>query len=322
MAPLAVRPARYAQRVTTPVARARPPRPAALNRALFAWFDAHRRDLAFRRTRDPYAVLVAEVMLQQTQAARVEPAWEAFMARFPTVATLAEASTADVIRAWAGLGYYGRAVRLHRAARAIVERHGGVVPAEIGTLQRLPGVGGYTARAVAATAFGTRVAALDTNVVRVVGRVFGVGAAGSHAPRHEVQGLADGWVPADRAADWTHATMDLGAIVCRAHDPDCPACPLRRLCTSVDAVPRVAREGDAPPAGRTPAPRFEASRRWLRGRIVARLTREPDGAWVEIAGSIGSHAAESVESALVDLAADGVLNRDTTGAVRLARNAA
>jgi A/G-specific adenine glycosylase len=292
---------------------------AALNRALFGWHGRHRRDLAFRRNRDPYAVLVAEVMLQQTQAARVEPAWQAFMARFPTVEVLAAATPADAIRAWAGLGYYGRAVRLHRAARVIVERHAGAIPRDPAELERLPGVGGYTARAVAATAFGTRVAALDTNVRRVVGRVFGADGRPASAGLAGLQPLADAWVPADRAADWTHAVMDLGATICRARDPACRDCPLRRLCASAYSVGSVAATR---PAGSNVPRRFEVTRRWLRGRIVARLTGEADGAWVEIGGPLGAHPADSVEAALDELVRDGIVERNDRGDARLAQDAA
>jgi A/G-specific adenine glycosylase len=313
----------YAPRVAMSASQ----RHAVLGDALLGWYALNRRDLAFRRTRDPYAVLVAEVMLQQTQAARVEPAWEAFLARFPNVAVLAAATPADVIRAWAGLGYYGRAVRLHRAARAIVERHHGRVPDELGDLQSLPGVGAYTARAVAATAFGQPVAAVDTNVARVVSRVFGLAnRAGSRPSPAAIQRVADAWIPAMRAAEWTHATMDLGATVCRKRDPQCPVCPLRRLCTSADTARRrdvaATRAGGARERPRTTRTRFEATRRWLRGRIVATLSASPRDGWVALAGPIGLHSGEAVRSALAQLQADGVVELDAAGAARLARTAA
>lgn len=292
--------------------------PEALNQALFAWYGAHRRDLAFRRTRDPYAVLVSEVMLQQTQAARVEPAWEAFMTRFPTISSLAAASPSDVIRAWSGLGYNGRAVRLHRAAKAMVERHGARVPGDIAALEALPGIGPYTARAVAAIAFGRPVAALDTNIHRVLQRVSG----SDRIPPMAFQRAADAIVDPQRPADWTHALMDVGATLCRARDARCAECPLRAVCLSADrwAFPAAGLQvggGVGPRARRANAPAFPATRRWLRGRIVSRLRDVPDRRWVAIEGPIGGHSRDQVREALGRLAADGLIERDRRGRVRL-----
>ena len=160
-------------------------------------YAANARDLAFRRTRDTWAILVSEVMAQQTQAARAAEAWTRFMALFPTAATLATATPATVIREWRGLGYNRRALALRRAAIAIVEEHGGNVPDTIEALVALPGIGPYTARAVLAIAFGKPVAALDVNIRRVVGRAF---LPTTLAPR-DVQAEADAHVPVDRAAD-------------------------------------------------------------------------------------------------------------------------
>ena len=171
----------------------RPPRgkPSALGTGLGA------ARYAWRRTRDPYAMLVSEVMLQQTQAPRVEPMFSAFLERFPTVEALGEASRADVLRAWAGLGYNRRAVRLHEAARAIVREHDGRVPPDAAALLRLPGVGPYTASAVASIAFGDRVAAVDVNVARVVARVRR-GSESDELPRAELRAGANDWIdPAD-----------------------------------------------------------------------------------------------------------------------------
>jgi A/G-specific adenine glycosylase len=242
------------------------------NRALLGWWDAGHRDLPWRRTRDPYAVLVSEVMLQQTQAERVAPKWQQFLEAFPTVEALAAAHLAAVIRAWSGLGYNRRAVYLHRMARAVVAQHGGRVPAEVHALRRLPGVGPYTARAVAAIAFGLPAAAVDTNVRRVLTRVLD----GDTAPLVTwVQAAADALVPAERPGDWNQALMELGATVCTAATPQCQACPVRHLCA---AAPRIRslreREGRyrAPPA-RRPQGRFPGSRRYYRGRIVELLRR-------------------------------------------------
>jgi len=166
---------------------------------VLAWYEATGRPLAFRATSDPYAVLVSELMAQQTQALRAAESWTAWMVRFPTVLALAEAPVAEVLRAWAGLGYNRRAVALHRAARVIVEEHGGEVPASVPELEALPGVGPYTARAVAAIAFGMPVGAVDTNVRRVLGRLVAGGAEG-FTPA-SMQALADAVVDMRRIAD-------------------------------------------------------------------------------------------------------------------------
>lgn len=280
---------------------------ARLNRALFGWHRAHARHLAFRQTRDPFAILVAEVMLQQTQVARVEPAWRAFMARFPTVESLAGAPAGEVLRAWAGLGYYGRAVRLQKAAKAIVERHGGRIPDGLAALMALPGIGAYTARAIAATAFMRPLAPVDTNIGRVVRRVFG-------AEGRDVQPLADGWIARGRPAAWTHAAMDLGATVCRARDPLCGTCPLRLVCASagrVDWAPARAAGRCRPDAG------FPSTRRWLRGRILERLTGAKPGRWLHFEGAMGTHPPASVDQALRQMAADGLVEIDVAGRARL-----
>jgi A/G-specific adenine glycosylase len=291
----------------------------ALNGALLAWFATKGRDLGFRRVRDPYAILVSEVMLQQTQAARVETGWGAFMTRFPTIASLAAASPADVIRAWSGLGYNGRAVRLHRAARTMVERHGGRVPEEIAALETLPGIGPYTARAVAAIAFGRPVAALDTNLRRVLLRVLGE----DRIPAAALQRAADEMVDQQRPADWTHALMDVGATLCRPRDPRCAECPLRAVCLSANRWTAAARRSSAADGvrtrtrGRPKAAPFPTTRRWLRGRIVGRLREVPDGRWVTLDGPIGAHSRVQVREALGQLALDGLIERDRRGRIRL-----
>ncbi len=216
---------------------------AAVREAVLRWAANHRRPVAVRDRRDPYAVLVAEFMAQQTQIERVAEAWRAFLAAFPSPKALARARPADVLRAWGNLGYNRRALALLRAARAIVADHAGVVPADPATLERLPGVGPYTARAVAAIAYGRPVGPVDTNVRRVLGRLVAVE---GRAPRSSVQVLADALaagVP-DPAA-WTYALMDLGATVCRP-EPLCDACPLVHSCA-------YATGRRAGPAGRSEA---------------------------------------------------------------------
>lgn len=243
-----------------------PPDLTPLQEALLGWGEGHRRDLPWRRTRDPWAVLVSELMLQQTQVARVVPKYGAFLARFPTVAACASASVGDVVRAWAGLGYNRRAVNLHRLATVVVAEHAGQLPTELTALRALPGVGPYTARAVLAFAHERDVGVLDTNARRVLSRAFAeraVGAAGA-------QRLADDVVPSGRGWAWNSTVLDLGATVCRARAPRCPACPLGSLCA-------WARAGGPDPAARSQAAQqsFAGSDRQGRGRLVDALRHGP-----------------------------------------------
>lgn len=282
--------------------------PAALremHEAVLGWYVAHGRDLAFRRTRDPWAILVAEVMAQQTQAARAASHWTRFMARFPTPAALAGATPAAVIREWRGLGYNRRAVALRAAAIRIVERHAGEVPRTLDELLALPGVGPYTARAVLVFAFDRPVAPLDTNMGRVLDRALGP-LPDSHSAR---QATADGFVPPAGGAAWSHALMDLGATVCGARVARCEACPIRALCRTAAAGarngPRTQRVDGSRPAGQA----FPSTTRWLRGRILDRLRDAIDGRWVKFGTPIGLHGASAVLAALDHLEADGLIER-------------
>lgn len=238
--------------------------------ALLAWAPVAGRDLPWRRTRDGWAILVSEVMLQQTQVARVTDGYAAFLERFPTLASCAEAPVGDVVRAWSGLGYNRRAVQLHRCARACVERHGGAVPSTLPELIALPGVGPYTARAVLAFAYEQDVGVVDTNAARVLARaVAGV----SLVPR-EAQQLADDLVPPGAGWAWNQAMLDLGALHCRAV-PHCDGCPVRELCAW-----RLDRAGGVDPALGSFATtrrqsRFEGSDRQGRGRLVEALRDGP-----------------------------------------------
>ena len=206
-------------------------------RRLLAWYARHQRDLPWRRTRDPYAILVSEIMLQQTQVARVADYWTRFLGRYPTVSDLAAASADAVHESWTGLGYYARARNLHAAARAVVRDHAGALPSAPEALRTLPGVGRYTAAAVASIAFGADVGTVDTNVARVLGRVFRIrGAAKSAARAKRTWRLVDALVPPGRAGDWNQALMDLGATVCTARAPRCGACPVAPACGSARSV--------------------------------------------------------------------------------------
>ncbi|MCW5889501.1 MAG: A/G-specific adenine glycosylase [bacterium] len=203
----------------------------AFRRRLLRWYGRHKRDLPWRGSTDPYAVLVSEIMLQQTQVVRVAEYFPRFLAAYPTLEDLA-AAPADAVRdSWAGLGYYARARNLHAAAQHVVAELDGVFPSEARDLRRLPGIGRYTAAAVASLAFGRDVATVDTNIDRVIGRVFRVrGKAKSSRRAKRIWGLAEALVPRGRSSDWNQALMDLGATVCVARAPRCPACPVRRAC--------------------------------------------------------------------------------------------
>ncbi|MEO5703862.1 MAG: A/G-specific adenine glycosylase [Candidatus Limnocylindrales bacterium] len=280
-----------------------PARIGRMQTTVLDWYAANGRDLTFRHTADPWAILVSEVMAQQTQAARAAAAWTRFMSQFPTPASLASASPATVIRAWRGLGYNRRALALHRAAIAIVAEHGGRVPDSLDALLALPGIGPYTARAFLAIAYNRSVAALDVNIRRVVGRAF-IGE--TLAPR-ALQSTADAFVPAGQGATWTHALMDIGAAFCRSCDPRCDACPLRATChyAQTPEPPGVAR---APRSSRTPSVRFESTTRWLRGRILDRLRDSPT--WVTFDASIGTHDHDAVQASLARLSAEGMIELD------------
>lgn len=198
---------------------------SALRRRLLHWYDKHKRDLPWRRTRDPYAVWISETMLQQTRVAVVIPYYEKFLARFPTVAALAHAPLPRVLRLWSGLGYYRRAENLHRAARQIVERHGGKLPPDFAALRALSGIGDYTAGALMSIAFDEPYPAIDGNVRRVIGRLL----AGDE---RQVRSLVEELVPAVRPGEFNQALMELGATICTPKNPLCERCPLRSLCAS------------------------------------------------------------------------------------------
>jgi len=198
---------------------------------LLAWYDQHARHLPWRGSADPYVVLVSEVMLQQTQVETVMPYFARWMQRFPSLASLAEAQQQEVLAAWEGLGYYSRARNLQRAAQMVMQEFSGKIPADPPSLRRLPGVGRYTAGAIASIAFGQPVPALDGNIRRVLSRVFNVSEdARSPAGVRRLWSLAAEQLPSDRPGDYNQALMDLGALVCTPQNPGCPDCPLAFAC--------------------------------------------------------------------------------------------
>ncbi len=223
-----------------------------LARRLLTWYAAHARPLPWRGHPDPYAVWVSEVMLQQTQVATVAPYFARWMARFPTVAALAAADEQEVLALWEGLGYYRRARALHRAAQEVVARYGGRLPADPARLQDLPGIGRYTAHAIASLAFGRDVPALDGNAKRVFARVFGVEeAVDTAAGEKRLWALAAEHLPQGQAAAYNQALMDLGATVCTPRAPRCASCPLRDLCRArrtgnPEAYPKKRRRAAVP----------------------------------------------------------------------------
>jgi A/G-specific adenine glycosylase len=262
---------------TPPVSPAPSPSvPPGLREDLLGWFDAHRRDLPWRRTRDPYAIWLSEVMLQQTQVAVVIPYWERFLARLPTVAALAGAPLPDVLSLWQGLGYYSRARNLHRAAREMVERHGGRVPDSHEALLALPGFGRYTAGAVASIAFGLPAPLVDGNVARLFARLFEVeGLPGERERESRLWALAGALVQGERPGDLNQALMELGATVCRPEAPMCLLCPVRRHCRAL-ARGRVAQL--PPPRVRRPPKALTlALAVWREGERVLLARREEKG---------------------------------------------
>ena len=210
-------------------------------RRLLRWFRRHGRDLPWRRTRDPYRVAVSEFMLQQTQVSRVEGFYQAFLGRFPTIQQLAEAPPAAVREAWEGLGYYRRAHNLHSLAREVVATRDGVMPHDPAQLRQLPGVGRYTAGAIACFAFERREAAVDTNVARVIRRAFHPRAPRSSSGEARLWNTAEMLVPRRGRDAWSfnQAIMELGALVCTARVARCDACPVRTACRTGRKATRV-----------------------------------------------------------------------------------
>lgn len=267
--------------------------------SVFSWITPRLRQLPWRDTRDPWLVLVSEVMLQQTGVHRVLPKWEAFVAEFPHPHECARAPLGDVLRLWQGLGYPRRARNLHEAAKSIVGEHDGVVPSTLEGLLGLPGVGPYTARAVLAFAFEADAAVVDTNIARVLARHHG-----RTLKAREAQLLADAWVPSGEAWLWNQALMDLGATVCRPR-PACDECPVSPTCT-------WRGEGDDPSVGSAGVsvaqPRFEGSDRQARGRLMKALSELPVS--VSAVSLVMDRAPDVANRLVDDLTRDGLIVRD------------
>ena len=269
---------------------------------MLAWGRGRLRDLPWRAVRDRWSILVAEVMLQQTQVTRVAERWPRFLGRYPTPTVFAEAPVGEVIAEWSGLGYNRRAVYLHRAAITVVDRHGGQIPGDLADLLDLPGIGPYTARAVLAFADEADVGIVDTNVARVLARW-----SGRRLRPREVQELADSSVPAGSGWVWNQTVLDLGATVCRTRNPTCDDCPLSDGCVwrGEGNDPAV---GSAGVSGRQAT--FEGSDRQGRGRLVAALAEnqvDGDGLATAMGWPDDHQRAERVAARLV---ADGLVVTD------------
>jgi A/G-specific adenine glycosylase len=293
---------------------------AGMQRSLLRWYRSHgRAALPWRTERSPYRTVVSEFMLAQTQVDRVVPKFEAFVKRFPDFASLSQGSLAGVLREWKGLGYNSRAVRLHRLARAVVESYGGVLPSEPRALRLLPGIGSYTVAAIGAFAFNEDVAPLDTNVRRIVHRLFFGIEHPRRATARELDERARALLPAARAHDWNSAMMDLGSAVCTARAPKCLLCPLRADCAAapVNAAQlesaRIAGAKRASPQNAIP---FEQTRRYARGRIIDRLRVLPPGeriSLLDLHSAVPAFSARTVEELRELVAAlekDGLVTHD------------
>lgn len=258
----------------------------ALRDRLVPWYHVNKRDLPWRHTSDPYKLVAAELMLQQTGVDRIAPRWIRFVEKFPSWQSVAAATPGDVIREWQGLGYNRRAVSLHRMATTVVDQYGGALPADRGELLKLPGVGPYTANAILSFVHGQDVAAIDVNLRRVIGRLaFG----DAEAPMKDVEAVAAAAVAPGQSSDWNQALMDFAALQCTLRRPSCLLCPLRDVCVAAcGGEPVVHNRPVRGVAERRGS--YLGSTRYQRGKVVDVLRQLPAG---------GSLAADEIDAALV-----------------------
>ncbi len=261
---------------------------ARVHSKLLHWYITEKRDLPWRSTNDPYAILVSEIMLQQTQVDRVLPKYQQFLETFPTLADLAAASTAQVISSWVPLGYNMRAVRLQSIARQVIAEYGGCIPNTIEELLKLKGVGRYTAGAIACFAYKKQVATVDTNIYRVLHRIFmGLEHPEPKLNNHQMLVLAEQVLPGGKAYNWNQALMDLGATICTSSNPQCMRCPLQEACKTYTEMSQyslfpsgtVLRQlrKVAEKKGTYQAQTFNSTNRYFRGRIIDHLRSLPAG---------------------------------------------
>ncbi len=248
-------------------------------KALVRWFQKASRDLPWRKTRDPYGILVSEMMLQQTQVDRVIPKYEAFMKRFPTAAVLATAKQADIVALWQGLGYNRRALYLQKACQVVTNELEGAFPQTIEGLQKLPGIGPYTAGAIASFAFELKTSLVDTNVERVIGRIFLGFRELPQTTQKEFWALMQTLLPRkDRIWIFNQAIMEFGALVCTASKPKCETCPMQKICVSFPEIQTAPKEALRYKKTVTEKQYFGQPRRIWRGKILKFLHTKPNGA--------------------------------------------
>lgn len=282
---------------------------SAVTRAVLRWYALHGRDLPWRHTRNPYHILVSEIMLQQTQVDRVIPKYHAFLKAFPSVTALAHAKASQVIKAWAGLGYNRRALFLQKTAQAVVLEHGGRFPQELETLKALPGVGDYTARAILSFAFEEPVPMMDTNHRRFYQRVlFGL----SIKKDVVLLEVAEGMLPKKRAYDWNQALMDFGSAVCRSKQPVCPVCPLKTMCR---AYPIILKEVPQKKKKSTKTVQFKQTDRYIRGRIIHWLREGEMLTPAILAERLAEFPNARLEAVAAGLEKDGLIRRTKKGMV-------
>ena len=284
------------------------PDPATVRRRILRWYSRNRRPFPWRETRDPYRILVSEIMLQQTQADRVAVHMPRFLDTFPDIAALARAPKADVLRAWKGMGYNNRAVRLHGAVKEVIASYNGAVPHETDALSALPGIGRYTSHAIACFAHGRNLPVVDVNVKRVLSRIFRrMESAGETLPEKDAWDLAARVLPSN-AYDWNQALMDFGATVCAARSPKCPSCPVAGECLSSGRMGnKVSTRSKAEPAHRGIA------RRIWRGAIVEALRTSPkpistDGLLRMVRPSGKTPSAKWLDDIIARLERDGLVS--------------
>ena len=279
---------------------------------LLNWYDEQARRFPWRDHPDPYAIWVSEIMLQQTQVETVIPYFERWMRRFPTLASLAEAQLGDVLSMWEGLGYYSRARNLHTAAQMIVEHYAGKLPETVEALRKLPGIGRYTAGAIASIAFGKDEPALDANIRRVLARLFNVDVpARSPQGERRLWELAEIHLPAGRAGDYNQALMDLGALICTPRAPNCPACPLGEKC---EALRLGVQENRPVLAKKAPVPHYTVAAAVIRRDEQVLITQRPvkgllGGLWEFPGGKMqpGESLAECLQREICEELATDVL---------------
>lgn len=283
-----------------------------ITRSLLRWYKKNGRKLPWRGISDPYRILVSEVMLQQTQVSRVLIKYPQFLKRFPNFKSLAHAKTSDAIKAWQGMGYNNRVIRLQRLAKTLVKNNRGRLPDDINELQRLPGIGRYTAHAVACLIFHKQVPVVDTNIIRVLSRLFPKKLKPNRQHRINIETIwktAEWLLPRNRAADWNQALMDLGAMICTAANPKCSMCPVQSNCPSAFKTIRATAKNLKQEPQRDGIPH-----RIYRGRIVEvlrNLTGKKSLATAEIGNKIkplfGNGDKQWLSSLLKELEQDGLI---------------